>query len=358
MTNVVNSRSLGFVKCALVRCDGAPEIGLGHIVRCVALAQELREQHGCRVRFLIRRGPLAVQMVEKAGFQVEQPTDIREDEAQWISRVLHEQKADAIVMDFRAPMSPDAVWEWRRQGVLTVTIDDPEAKRVACDLVFFPPVPQVRRMSWEGFTGELHAGWEWVLLRRQFADLSPAIKTNLRPVVLVAMGGSDPAGLNLKALKALELLTEDFETVVVLGSAFCHKQALERFLSGARRHFEIRRNVLDMAGVMAKADLAVASFGVTAYELAALGVPGIYLCLTDDHAESASVFDAEGMGISLGVSSAVTGDAIAATAQRLITDPAALEIMSRKCRRLASAQGAANIARKITTKLEAAYERK
>ena len=40
----------------------------------------------------------------------------------------------------------------------------------------------------------------------------------------------------------------------------------------------------------ASADLAVASFGVTAYELAAVGVPAVYLCLTDDHAESAEAF--------------------------------------------------------------------
>jgi len=41
---------------------------------------------------------------------------------------------------------------------------------------------------------------------------------------------------------------------------------------------------------MRQMDLAVASFGMTAYELACLGVPAVYLCLTRDHLTSANMF--------------------------------------------------------------------
>jgi spore coat polysaccharide biosynthesis protein SpsF len=41
----------------------------------------------------------------------------------------------------------------------------------------------------------------------------------------------------------------------------------------------------------------LAAFGVTAYELAAFGVPAIYLSLTQDHALSASAFEQDGMGL-------------------------------------------------------------
>ncbi|MBC7853323.1 MAG: acylneuraminate cytidylyltransferase, partial [Pirellulaceae bacterium] len=148
-----------------IRCDGAPDIGLGHIVRCLALADELRDGAGCGVHFLTRRGDVAWRMIESAGHTFSKPAGDEPDRA-WISRELSERRPGALVMDFRDGLSPEAVWEWRRQGVVTATIDDPEDKRLACDLVFSPPVPQVRRLSWDGFTGELKVGWEWVLLRR------------------------------------------------------------------------------------------------------------------------------------------------------------------------------------------------
>lgn len=334
----------------VIRCDGAPDIGLGHIVRCLALADELRDGQNCEVCFLTRRGEVAWQMIEKAGYTAIRPADDEADRT-WISRVILEQRPDALIMDFRDGLSPEAVWEWRRQGVLTATIDDPEDKRIACDLVFSPPVPQVRRLSWEGFTGELHVGWEWVLLRRQFSNLSPITKNNLRPVVLVTMGGSDPAGLTLKAVRALDSLAEDFDTLLIVGGAFCHNEALEKLLGQTKRHFEIRRNVSDMAGVMALADLAVASFCVTAYELATVGVPGIYLCLTADHAEAALAFDASGIGRSLGVHTDVSEKTLADRVKDYLRDTATCANMVARCRKLSDGRGAQRIASVIKAKL-------
>jgi spore coat polysaccharide biosynthesis protein SpsF len=339
----------------LIRCDGAPDIGLGHVVRCIALADELRDGQQCGVKFLTQRGDVAFRLLEKAGHVVLPPATHDEPDDAWISRVIAEEKPDVLVMDFRDPLSPEAVLAWRRQGVLAVTIDDPEDKRVACDLVFSPPVPQVKRMSWAGFTGELKVGWEWVLLRRQFANLSSVAKANPRPVVLVTMGGSDPAGLTLKAVKALDSLAEEFDTVLVVGGAFCHNEALVKLLQVAKRKFEIRRNVADMAGVMAQADLAVASFCVTAYELAAVGVPGIYLCLSDDHAEAAQAFVDAGIGISLGVQHQVTDVQLAASLKTFLADEPLRAEMSRKSRSLSDGRGAQNVARAI---VQAHWQRK
>ncbi len=70
----------------------------------------------------------------------------------------------------------------------------------------------------------------------------------------------------------------------------------------------------------ATADVALAAFGVTAYELAAFGVPALYMCLTEDHALSASAFEHAGMGISLGVAKAVTDNDITKSVWALLGD--------------------------------------
>ena len=47
-------------------------------------------------------------------------------------------------------------------------------------------------------------------------------------------------------------------------------------------------------------DFSVISFGVTAYEFAALYIPSIYLCLSTDHEKSSYLFELEGIGKTMG----------------------------------------------------------
>ena len=109
----------------IIRCDGAADIGLGHLVRCIALADELRDKQ-CRVKFLVRRGDIAVKMIRKAGHPMtELPHSVDRDDT-WISRVILDEQPAALVMDFRERLAPEIVWEWRRQGTLIVSIEDLE----------------------------------------------------------------------------------------------------------------------------------------------------------------------------------------------------------------------------------------
>src|SRR5207344_569861 len=84
--------------------------------------------------------------------------------------------------------------------------------------------------------------------------------------------------------------------------------------------FETIEGASDLATEFASADVALAAFGVTAYELAAFGVPTLYLALTPDHALSASAFEKAGMGISLGVAEDVSDEAIVRAVRRLLGD--------------------------------------
>ena len=334
----------------LFRCDGSPEIGLGHVVRCLALADEFREAHGCRIAFAMRHSPLGFEMVLEKGYPVLTSRDDGQffNYAQWLEEAIGNADAQALVLDVRDDLPRAAVEALRDQGVFIVTLDDPSERRLAADLAFYPPVPQVQKLDWTGFTGQLYVGWEWVVLRREFAQRPPRVPHE-RPVVLVTMGGSDPAGLTLKIVEALDLLDEDFETVVVLGPGFCFHEALGDLLAKTRRHFDVRQNVTDMRSLMAQADLAVASFGVTAYELAAMGVPAIYLCLTPDHAESASIFDSIGAAVSAGIHSTISAEFLALLVAELIRDPARRGNMSREARTAVDGLGTRRVCARIVS---------
>ena len=349
----------------LFRCDGSPEIGLGHITRCLALADELHDVHNCRITFAMRKGPLGIQMVEEKGYNVIIPQENGQsfDYGKWLNDCVRKVDARAIVFDVRDGLTRSVVKELRNDGILIITIDDPEDKRLEADLAFYPPVPQVKQIDWTGFTGKFYVGWEWVILRKAFAQNTNIQKRksafsiqNSKFKLLITMGGSDPQDMTIKAVEALELLDEDFEAVVVLGAGFQHKEELDNLLSNSKHHFDVRENVQNMAELMSQSDLAIASFGVTAYELAAMGVPAIYLCLTEDHAESASALVEKGMAISLGVFTHVNTEMIAAQISNVINNKSLLSELTTNAIKYIDGQAVAKISRLMIERYETGNE--
>ena len=95
----------------------------------------------------------------------------------------------------------------------------------------------------------------------------------------------------------------------------------------------------------------MASFGVTAYELAALGVPALYLCLTEDHAESAEAFVAAGMGRSLGVHGAGGEERILAEVEGLLADETGRASMAAAGRERIDGLGAPRVAHELAERV-------
>ncbi len=331
----------------LFRCDGDAQVGLGHIGRCSALADELRDRHSLGINFALARGAEGLKFLQRAGYSPEQkignpPEDL------WLEEILHRIQPDILVLDVppSVTLSLTAIRKWRREGLLVVTIDDFSERRLGAELAFYPPVPQVCRLDWEGFSGDHYVGWDWVPLRGEFGRPSRSHSGN-QPTVLVSMGGSDPAGMTLKVLSALDRLDEAFTTNVVLGPGFSCRESLNSFQARAKRHFEIHPDPPRMAEWMGAASLAVVSFGVTAYELAAMGVPAVYLCLTQDHDESASALANAGMAFNMGVFTEVSEQALGKEVMFLLNNPAVRARMSDTARKGIDGQGAARIARRI-----------
>jgi spore coat polysaccharide biosynthesis protein SpsF len=136
--------------------------------------------------------------------------------------------------------------------------------------------------------------------------------------LLVAMGGSDPLGLTERAARALAPLDANFRIRFVIGNGMKDGRKVAAAIVAMKNNYETVEGADDLSTEYASADLALCAFGVTAYELAAFGVPAIYLSLTDDHARSASAFGAAGMGASLGVAAQVTDDEILGAVRALM----------------------------------------
>lgn len=336
----------------LIRCDGSQLIGLGHVIRCLALAEVLRDTYKSQVNFAVQDGTLGRELIKKQGYRlIDNLVNFKQDD-QWLARAVNNAGANVLVLDVRDNLSVETVRAIRDRGVVVVVIDDSSERRLIADLAFYPPVPQVMEMNWTQFCGELHSGWEWVLLRKEFAraeNYQPA-GDKTRPMLLITMGGSDPHMLTCRVVTAINALKGDFDISLLLGPGFSGLEELEASLSEAKRKYIIVNNENKPWRLFGRADLAVASFGVTAYELAAAGVPSILLGISEDHAQAASSFENAGIAFNLGLHSAVRDESIRQAVSSLVADQLLRQQMAAKAHELVDGRGAERIAELIYNK--------
>lgn len=303
----------------LIRCDGGPELGLGHVKRCLALAHALRDDQGLGVVFATMGE--AAGLVEAAGFRRAAQPDGK-SERDWISALARETGADALVLDVRTALSRADAEALRADLKLIVALDDSSERRLAAHLAVYPPVPQTRALAWPAGDTDLLIGWKWALTGgapwRQPRRLESG-RAILR--VLVAMGGSDPQGLTLRAVKAIAAAGRRVTPVVVIGPATPFPEAVADACQAAAPDAEILFAPEAVTPLAAECDLAIVAFGVTAFECAHVGTPAIYLGLTPDHAMSAQGFDDAGFGVNLGVAATLNDRRMVDALQALAADP-------------------------------------
>ena len=311
----------------LFRCDASREIGLGHLVRCLAIASALRDDQGIRSVFAIREDDLGRDLTRQAGFDlIDGPAT--QDELHWIWHGVQTSGASGLVLDLKTAPRPEAVRRLQAAGVLTAVLDDPSEIRLSCDLAFYPPVDQALALEWPGFQGERFIDWDWIPLRRQFADQRGRCE-GPRPAdiprVFVCMGGSDPMNLTAKAMRAILLLPSPVHSDVVVGSGCAFLPELKALAASNPDRFTLHLDVHEVAALMDRAALAFVSFGMTAYECAALGLPTVSWALTPDHDLSAQAFARAGMGRHLGLHNRVrepdAADALEKGLQNSVTSP-------------------------------------
>ena len=127
----------------LIRCDGSQMIGLGHVIRCLALAEALRDTYKSQVNFAVLEGSLGRELIKKQGYRLIDDPDIRKQGDQWLAHAVNNAGANVLVLDVRDNLSVETVRAIRDRGVVVVVIDDHSELRLVADLAFYPHVNRV-----------------------------------------------------------------------------------------------------------------------------------------------------------------------------------------------------------------------
>lgn len=247
------------------RVEGDRNIGLGHVYRCLTLAEKFIAHE---VTFLMKE-ELGISKVKEHNFKV--VTFSREDE---ILKIIDEINPDIVINDI-LDTSEEYVKQLKERDIFIVNFEDlGEGARYA-DIVFNA------LYEWSGIDQEnVYYGYKYECLRETFYLFPVKEKPRKRVKnILITFGGTDPNDLTRRVLNVLR--KAEIRNVlinVILGLGYKKRDEIIS-LAGKMREEGINVKVLEdvpfISRFMFEADFLITSNGRTVYESVSLGTPAI-----------------------------------------------------------------------------------
>jgi UDP-2,4-diacetamido-2,4,6-trideoxy-beta-L-altropyranose hydrolase len=333
----------------LIRADASIAIGTGHVMRCLALAQAWQDAGG-RVIFAAvemteaMRQRLLSEGCEFTWLSGDAGGDI--DARNLIVTALESRAAWIVVDGYRF----DAEYQrkLKREGLKVLFLDDyGHGRQYSADLVLNQNLGASENLyrDREPYT-KLLLGTQYCILRREFrgrCEWQRAIPSTSQKI-LVTVGGTDPGNVTLQVIHALEGVTLDWmDIVVVLGGSNPHHVSIQQAALLSRHSVRIVRDVVNMAEWMAWADLAISGAGSTCWEICALGLPSLLLCVAENQKMTAERLAQQGAARLLDMRSAVTAPVIVGAIEELACSAALRDQICRTARELVDCNGACRV---------------
>ena len=349
-----------------VRTDASNQIGTGHVMRCLTLAQALRER-GAECRFVCREHPgNLIALVREQGFETgvlplgEQgtkegsgPEEAVLAHGHWLgSDWCHDAEATIEALEGTAPdwlivdhYALDARWEsaLRPHVGRIMVIDDLADRPHDCDLLLDQNLVADMAHRYDGKLPE-HCGRmlgpEYALLQPQYADLHSRTPPREGPVqrALIYFGGADSENLTGRAIDAfVSLQREDVALDVVINPRSLHADAVREQVRG-QLNITLHQGVPSLAPLMVKADLSIGAGGATTWERCCLGLPTLISTLAENQKPIAAELDARGLARWLGHQDEVD-EARLAQAMEELTASALPHAWSEDCQRVVDGKG-------------------
>lgn len=289
------------------RVDASLQMGTGHVMRCLTLADALAAQ-GADCLFICRehQGNL-IEHIRNKGYRVYAllvlpPSDTgslaehspphshwlgatQVEDATACTAILAEVNPDWLIVDHYAL---DARWELalkahcRKLMVIDDLADRPHLGDLLLDQTFGRDAEDYR--AWVPTNCRLLCGSQYALLRPEFAALRDySLQRRANPQLrqlLITMGGVDKDNATGQVLEALRgcALPAQCQITVVMGTTAPWLAEVSRQAQSMPWLTTVMVGVSDMAQLMADSDLAIGAAGATSWELCCLGVPSLLIC--------------------------------------------------------------------------------
>ncbi|MFB9866132.1 UDP-2,4-diacetamido-2,4,6-trideoxy-beta-L-altropyranose hydrolase [Vreelandella sulfidaeris] len=357
------------------RADASVQIGTGHVMRCLTLAEELRRQgHQCLFICRNHEGHLA-DIITQKGFELhllqppEQLETLAKDElvlahADWLGvpwqtdanqtlQVLSSSNAEWLIVDHYAL---DAKWERKLAEAVSqiMVIDDLADREHDCAVLLDQNVLgccfKRRYQSNVNENCRLLLGPTYALLSHEYAVLANALPSRNGSIarILIFVGGSDPFHLTELYLKVLAKQEFSHLSVdVVIGKNYPLSAVIQELVN-KRANTQLYSGLPSLAALMVRADLMLGAGGTTNWERMCLGLNVIVASIARNQDKINQVLGNRSLVTFLGKADELTTDAIACAIRSVISEPESNSQRSDVMRKIVDGYGAQYVCRVLT----------
>jgi UDP-2,4-diacetamido-2,4,6-trideoxy-beta-L-altropyranose hydrolase len=290
----------------LFRCDVSPQVGMGHLKRCMVLADELK-QRGSSIFFILRsehfNAPQELKyLCDGLDFLDWRINPI--DDARAVVRLHRKYRIRASVIDhYRG--DEDYQTQLHNAQIQWLQFDSCRQKRLWANWVLDPTLAS-EQCDYQ--SARMHAdtvfllGPRYALLRQEFSRRQS--ETECRPLVkkiLLTFGGGDDGGVTVFALEALQPIDPRIERVVLVSSANPRIVDIQNWIqTNSTIATTLRVDEKEIASRMSEADIAITAGGMTTFETAAMGLPTLIVQIADNQRRNAMGWQKKGVAADLG----------------------------------------------------------
>lgn len=311
-------------KSIIFRADASLQIGTGHVMRCLTLADALKAQ-GATCEFICREHPgNLIAYIQSKGYDAHSlsmgktaDTDLthskwlgstQAQDAEACAPILNKLQPDWLAVDHYAL---DTRWETKLAPYYQklMVIDDLADRVHQCDVLLDQTYgrDEYDYVELVPNSCSLLCGSNYALLRPEFAELR-AYSLQRRPQpqlrrLLVTMGGVDKGNVTNRVLNCLRSchLPPDCEINVVVGSSSPNLAKIQSTSKTMPWLTKIHVGVNNMAELMAESDLAIGAAGATSWERCCLGLPTTMIVLAENQQKIAQELFKAGAAIELNI---------------------------------------------------------
>lgn len=252
------------------RADANAQIGYGHFIRTLALADMLKEEFNC-VFYTSEPSAYQIEEIQKVCMYIDLPEKTK------LSDFIGYLDGSEIVVLDNYFFTTEYQRKIKEKGCKLVCIDDMHNKHYVADVVINYGLVDVGDFSVEKYT-RLCLGKDYLLLRKAFLNKSKEKKREKQ--ILINFGGADPCGITDKITTMLLSLDINKRIVVILGK--------DVYLSdGNRAKVQVLSNIdaEHIACLMRESELGIFSASTISYEGQSQHLPMILGYYVDNQKE-------------------------------------------------------------------------
>ena len=325
------------------RVEGEPNIGLGHVMRCLALAQSLVTCGHVVFFFMSQRSQqFCVNRADWLGKILLIPETDKNLEPGWLAKQCTDLRADWLILD-GYQFDQDYRHSLQCNSFKLAVFDDMNnSGALFADMV----INGAMNAALHGYQltapkALLAIGKNYQVLRQEFLQLAD-IKWSDRESLSIMFGGSDPQNMTIKVLQSLCNSNASMPIIIITGAAYNGLHELGDVINSSKLDITHLHDCQNMAAALVKTKLAVSAAGGSQFELLACATPSILVVVAENQNRASQ--DAASQGWCQVVNrDELSSDALIVQCLSLWQQPELLRTMHQKALLHPTVDGAKNI---------------